>query len=157
MIRKSVFGALAIVLVFALGSLVLRGRKLEKKQAGKPIEVIQESASTPIRALGPKDLEIVNSKMQLGEKPDGNNHSLTALHEMELRNKGKASYNKIQLSIDYMDRRGKALATKTYSIEKTIMPEAALHFDDIKIEGLPAQTANCRIAIIYAEIGSALR
>jgi hypothetical protein len=157
MLRKSLFWGLALLLGFALISLVLRGRRLEKKQAGKPMEVIQESTSTPIRALGPKDLELVNPKMHLEKNPEGKGKSLTASHEMGIRNVGRASYGKIQLSIDYIDRRGKILATKPCPIAKTIMPGDALQLADIKIEGVPVRTTNCRISIIYAEIGSTFR
>jgi hypothetical protein len=156
MIRKSVFWGLTFLLVVVLISLVLRGGRLEKQQADKSTEVIQESVSTPTRVLKPKDLEVVRSKMRLEKKVDGDTPSRCAWHEIEIRNiKDETSYEKIQLSIDYMDRSGKVLATKPYSASKTIKPGDILRLADIKIEGLPVQTANCRIAIIYAEIESA--
>jgi hypothetical protein len=156
MIRKSVFWGLSIILVIALIGLVLRGRRIEKQQVGKPTEIIQESVPTPTRVLKPKDLEIAGSKMRLEKKVDGDTQSLCAWHEIEIRNiKGETSYGKVQLSVDYMDRRGKVLATKPYSAAKTIMPGDILRLADIKIEGLPVQTVNCRIAIVYAEIESA--
>jgi hypothetical protein len=156
MIRKSVFWGLTLLLVVVLIGLVLRGGRLEKQQAVKPTEVIQESVSTPTRVLKPKDLEVVRPKMRFEKKVDGETQSLCAWHEMEIRNtKEETSYGKIQLSIDYMDRRGKVLATKPYSAVKTIMPGDILRLADIKIEDLPVQTVNCRIAIVYAEIESA--
>jgi hypothetical protein len=155
MILKSVFWGLALALVIALIGLVLRGRRLEKQQAGKPVEVIKESTATPTRVLLPKDLEVVHSKMRLEKASDGNTQSLCAWHEVEIRNKEKTSYETIQLSIDYMDRKGKVLTTKSYSVAKSIMPEETLNLVDIKIEGLPVQITNCRVAIIYAEMESA--
>jgi hypothetical protein len=155
MIRKSLFWGLSLLLVFALIYLAIRGHRFEKQKGGKPVEVIQESASTPIRVLGVKDLEIVHAKMRLEKESGGPKQSLMAMHEMEFRNKGKGSYEKIQLSIDYTDRRGKVLATKAYSLAKTIIPGESLHPVDFKIESLPVPTANCRIAIIYAELASA--
>jgi hypothetical protein len=142
-------------MVVVLINLILRGRRLEKQQPVKPTEIIQESVSTPTRVLKPKDLEVVRSKMRLEKKDDGGAQSLCAWHEIEVRNKKETSYGKIQLSIDYMDRQGKVLATKTYSADKIIMTGDVLRLADIKIEGLPVQTANCRIAIVYAEIKSA--
>jgi hypothetical protein len=152
MIRKSVFWGLALVLAFVLVSIIIRGRRLEKKQSAKSVEIIQESPSTPTRVLMPKDLEVVQSKMRLEKVSDGQAPSVCAWHEMGIRNKEKISYQKIQLSIDYMDRRGENLVTKPYSVEKNLMAGNILQIADIKIEGLPAQTANCRIAIVYAEI-----
>jgi hypothetical protein len=155
MIRKSVFWGLALVLVFGLISLILRGRRLEKQQSGKPVEVIQQSPSTPTRVLMPKDLEVVHSKMRLEKVSNGNTQSLCAWHDVEIRNKEKTSYGTILLSIDYMDRRGKVLTTKSYSAARPIMPEETVNLVDIKIEGLPVQITNCRAAIIYAEMESA--
>jgi hypothetical protein len=156
MIRKSVFWGLTLLLVVALIGIVLRGGRLAKQQADKPTEVIQESVSTPTRVLKPKDLEVIRPKMRLEKKVDGDARSLCAWHEIEIRNtKEEASYGKIQLSIDYMDRRGKVLATKPYSTAGTIMPGGILRLADIKIEGLPVQITNCRIDIVYAEIESA--
>jgi hypothetical protein len=154
MIRKYVFWGLTLLLVVALANFVFRSRRIEKQEAGKPVELIQESDSTPTRVLGPKDLEIVNSKMRLEKLADGDKTSLCAWHEIEIRNKEKTAYGKIQLSIDYMDRRGKVLATKPYSAGK-IMPGDVLRLADVKIEGLPVQITNCRIALVYAEIESA--
>ncbi|MBP1624567.1 MAG: hypothetical protein H6Q07_2587, partial [Acidobacteria bacterium] len=53
MIRKSLFWGLTLVLVVALISLIVRGRRLEKQQAGKSVEVVQESEPSPIRVLAP--------------------------------------------------------------------------------------------------------
>jgi hypothetical protein len=155
MIRKSVFWGLTFLLVVVLISLALRGGRLEKQQADKPMEVIQESVSTPTRVLRPKDLEVARSKMRLEKKVDGDTPSLCAWHEIEILNaKKETSYEKIQLSIDYMDRQGKVLSTKPYSAAGTIMPGDILRLADIKIEGLPVQAVNSRTAIVYAEIAS---
>jgi hypothetical protein len=156
MIRKSVFWGLTILLVVALISLVLRGGRLEEQKANKSSEVIQESASTPTRVLKPKDLQVASLKMRLENKIDGDAKSLCAWHEIEIRNANDGtSYGNIQLSIEYMDRRGKVLATKRYSAAGTIMPGDILRLADIKIEGLPVQITNCRIGIVCAEIESA--
>jgi hypothetical protein len=154
MIRKSVFWGLAIVLAVVLVNLVLRGRRLEKQQAGKPVEVIQESASTPTRVLKPKDLEVVRLKMRLEKKAHESPPCLRALHEIEIRNKDKTSYGKIQLKIDYLDRKGKVLAAKPYSAAGPIMPGDILRLADIGIEGLPVHVTDCRISIDYAEMAS---
>jgi hypothetical protein len=154
MIRKSVFWGLTLLLVVVLINLVSRGRRVEKQQAGKSAEVLFDSDSTPTRVLKPKDLEIANSKMRLEKNAGGDTQSLCAWHEIEIRNKEKTSYGKIQLSFDYLDRRGKVLATKSYSAAVKIMPGDVLRLADIKIEDLPVQIENCRISIVYAEIES---
>jgi hypothetical protein len=154
MIRKSVFYGLTLLLIVVLINLVFRGRRVEKQQAAKSAEVLYESDSTPTRVIRPKDLEVAHLKMRLEKNAGGDKQSLYALHEIEICNKEKTSYGKIQLSVDYLDRKGKVLATKTYSVARKLMPGDVLRLADIKIEDLPAQIANYRISIVYAEIES---
>jgi hypothetical protein len=152
MIRKSVFWGLAIVLLVVLINLIVRGRQLEKKQANKSVEIVQESPSSPTRVLRPKGLEVKPSKMRLEKDTGSNAGSLCAWHQMEIRNNETTSYGKIQLGIDYIDRKGKVLAARSYSAAGKIAPGEVLRLADVKIEGLPVQTADCRIAVIYAEM-----
>jgi hypothetical protein len=155
MIRKSFFWGLTIVLMVALISLIARSRRLEKQQTGKSEEVIQESKPTPTRVLAPQDLEIVQPLLRLEKESDSKNQSQTAWHEMEIHNKGKVSYNNILLAMNYVDRSGKLLATKTHYIEKSIRPRAAIKLDNIRIMGIPVHTASCRVEITCADIESA--
>jgi hypothetical protein len=154
MIRKSLFWGLTLILVIALVNLIIRGRRLEKQQASRLAEVIQESKATSTRVLAPRDLEIVRSKMQLEEEVGGRIRSQTAWHEIEICNDGKIPYSGIQLSFDYLDSRGKLLATRTYSIVQTILPGATLKLVDITVDGLPVSTANSHVVIAYADIGN---
>ncbi len=157
MIRKSLFWGLTLVLVVALINLIIRGRRLEKQQARQRVEVVQEAKPTPTRVLAPKDLEIVQSAVRLEGATSGKTESQAARHEIELHNKGTVAYGKIQLDFGYFDRNGKVLTTRTQAVEQTILPGATLKIADIRIDGLPLSAVDSRVAIAYADIGSAPR
>jgi hypothetical protein len=155
MLRKSLFWGLTLVLAAALTSLMVRSSRLEKRHAGTSEEVMQESTPTPTRVLAPQDLEIVQQHMRLEKESDGKDQSQTATHAMEILNKGKSPYSSIILTISYMDRSGRVVATKTQSVEKNLMPGAAPKLVDIKITGVPASAASCRMEIVCADMGIA--
>jgi hypothetical protein len=146
MIRKSLFWGLTLVLVVALVSLVIRGRRLEKQEAAQAIEAVRQSQPSPTRVLAPQDLEIKGSTMQ---RYPGS----IALHEVEIHNSGGVPYNRIELEFVYLDRAGKVLATKTHSLERTdIKPGQSLTATDIRIEGVPASTARFRASLLFADM-----
>ncbi len=152
MIRKSMFLGLTLVLVVALVFLVIKGRQAEKEQAGKPVEIVRKSESTPTRALRPPDLEIVESNMRLQDGGPGGNQARTAYHQVSIRNNGQSSYGEIQLKFSYLDRGGKVIDARTYSITQGIQPGATLGVADIAIGNLPAAAAGSRAAIVYADL-----
>ncbi len=156
MIRKSLFWGLTLVLVTALVSLTLRGRRLEKQQSSRAVEIVRPSKTTSTRVLMPQDLEIAQSRMQLEESTGGNAKFRIARHTIEIRNNGKVPYCRIQLGFDYLNRNGKPLTTRTQSVSRIILPGTSLKPVDITLDGLPASTANFRVTIVYADIGSAL-
>ena len=144
MIRKYLFLGLTLVLIVALVNLIIRGRRLEKQQAGKSVETIKESKPTPTRVLRPDDLEIIGSSMQRGAAGP-------ALHTVEIRNNGHYSYSRIQLRIAYMDRGGKLLETKHYSIVRDISP-GWTRVTDIRVEAVPDLAARAQVTIDYADL-----
>jgi hypothetical protein len=154
MIRKWLFGGLALVLVAVLISLIVQGHRLEKRKAGQPVEIIQESVPTATRVLAPKDIQILHSNMRLEEGFDESTPFTIARHEIELRNSGAVAYEKMELNFDYMDRGDNMLADRTHSVSQTILPNSTLKLVDIRIDDVPVQTADFRVAVVYADIGS---
>jgi len=146
LIRKYLFLGLTLVLIVALVNLIIRGRRLEKEQAGKPVEVVKQSKPSPTRVLKPGDLEIVGSAMQ--RDPSG-----AALHSVEIRNSGNSAYGRIRLQFAYLDGGGKFLETKYYSISREIKPGANIKLD-IKMEAAPESATNALVAITYADMES---
>ena len=155
MMRKWLFLGLTLVLVAVLVSLIVQGHRLEKEKANQPVEIIQESTPTATRVLAPNDIQFLQSGMKLEEKADNSSEFSIARHEVEFRNSGTVSYEKIQLSFNYMDRDGKVLANKTYSVAETIRPQSTLKLLDIAIDDVPKPTADFRAAVIFADIATA--
>lgn len=144
MIRKSLFWGLTLVLVVALVSLILRGRKIEKQQASRAVSVTQESKSTPIKVLSPRELEIVDSTVQQNSRQAPGS-------AFGIRNNGAVPYSRIDVEFIFLDGRGRVTEKKRHLIDQTVMPGA-----EIKIvkEALPASAAELKILILSAEIGS---
>jgi hypothetical protein len=155
MIRKSLFWGLTIILMAVIVNLMIQGRRLEKKRADQVVEAIQESKPSATRVLGPRDLEIMRSKMIVENESDIKRQSYTAQHEIEIQNNGNVPYGEICLRFTYLDGKGNILATKTRSINRTLMPGADLTISDIMIDDIPATTTNSRATIVYADIGRA--
>jgi hypothetical protein len=155
MMRKSLFWGLTLILIAVIVNLMIRGRRLEKERAGQVVEAIQESKPSPTRVLGPRNLEIVRSKMIVENESDIKRQSYTARYEIEIQNSGSVPYGEICLGFTYLDGKGNILATKTRSINRTLMPGADLTISDIMIDDIPATTTNSRATIVYADIGRA--
>ena len=146
MIRKSLFWGLTLVLVVALVSLIYKGRQLEKQEAGKPVEIVQQSRPSLTRVLNPQDLVIVDSAMQR-QSPD------VVSHSVEIRNNGNVGYGRIQLKFAYQNRSGKTLATKTKSILRPVAAGSSVRVIDLTVEGVPASAVKSEVTILFAEIG----
>ena len=87
------------------------------------MEVVQQSESVPTRVLSPKDLEIVNSTMQLDSGHAG---------EAEIRNNGSVPYVQTQLRFAFLDRNGRVLAAKDFLISRTLMPGKSIQMSQIR-------------------------
>jgi hypothetical protein len=158
MIRKSLFWGLTLILVLALAYLMIRGRRTENQEVGRPAEVVREYKPSATRVLAPQDLEFLLQKMALEKEinpSDSSEESRTARHRIKVRNNGKVPYKKIQFCFDYLDRNGKVLETRTHPVAQTILPGTVLDLTDIRIHLLPMDTADYRAAIDYADIGRA--
>jgi hypothetical protein len=144
MIRKYMFGSLTLVLIFALAFLFIRGQKMEKQQAGRVMEVVQEEIATPTRVLAPREIKIDQTKMTFAGQ--------SAQHEIDIRNLGRTSYSAIQLRLEYLNAKGKTMTIKTHSIRKVLSPGGTLHVPDIKIDHLPVSISDCKVTIISADL-----
>jgi hypothetical protein len=146
MIRKSVFWGLTLVLVVALVSLIVRGRKFEKQQqAARSAEFVQPSKPTSTRVLTPTDLEVVNPTMPL---PPGH----AAMPEIEIRNNGNVAYSRIELKFIYLDTAGKTLTTKMHSVDRILGPGKSIKVTDMPSQEIPASAAKFQAYVLYADM-----
>ncbi len=154
MIRKSLFWGLTLVLIAALISLVVRGRRLEKQQAQQVVEVVRESKPTPTRVFAPADLQIARASMQLENEQGSENSARVARHKIEIRNTGSFPYSDIQLKFTYKNRAGKELATRTETANQKILPGTTVALDDILITDIPALAADSTASIVSADMAT---
>jgi hypothetical protein len=138
---------LTLVLVAALIGLILRGRRMELEQAAQRFEVVQPSKPTNTRVLNPQDLEIVNPAV---EQKSGSG----APGEIEIRNNGSVAYSQILLRIIHLDRKGKEVGSKTYSVGQTLMPQASIKVTNLPAEAGTASTGKLEITVVSADVGS---
>lgn len=153
MARKWLFWGLTLVLVAVLVVLIVQGHRLERQKASQLGEVIQNSVPTATRAFSPKDIQVLQSNMKLEESAGKSGKFKIALHEIELHNSGSVPYEKIELRFAYVDRSGKVLASRTHSVTQTIFPDSTVRLD-LRIDDVPLQTTDFRVAVSYADIGS---
>jgi hypothetical protein len=150
-LRKYLFYGITLILASAFILLTIQGRRIEEKRKRQGTEIVQNFKPIPIRVLAPQDLEITTASMAL-EPGDETRQSHAARHRIEIRNTGTVSYGEIQLSLDYMDAGGGVLESIPYNINKPISPGNAFLLSDLLMENIPAETADCRLSITYADI-----
>lgn len=157
MLRRSLFWGLTLVLIVALTVLIIRGCRLEKKQARQLVETVEEAKPTSTRVFAPRDLKIVQSKMELETKVNRETSSQTALHEVEIYNGGNVSYREIQLKFVYLSRGGKELEVRIHPVVQTIPPGSTVKLANIEVDNIPSSAAILQTTIIYADIGPSTR
>ena len=155
MLRRSLFWGLTLMLVAVFVSLAVRSRHEEKNQAAKMIEIVKESKPTATRMLSPPDLTVAESSMKLetpeGKIPGQTGQSVTAHHQVVLRNTSKSEYVSVMLKFTYYGRGNKVLGSRSCAIDKPLPAGQAVSMGDISIEGVPASAASCAVQILYAD------
>jgi len=154
MTRKWLFGALTVVLLAVLVTLIIQGHKLEKQKANQPVEIIQKSKPSLTRALGPKDIELVRSEMKMESGGSGDEKVHRTRHRLEIRNTGKVAYESIELSFDYLDSRNQVLDTRTYSVNQAVSPGSTLNIEDIEIDSIPPAAVDFKVTVLFADIAN---
>jgi hypothetical protein len=155
MMRKYMFGFLTLFLVAALAFIVIRSNKMEKLKEKPPNEAIQEEKLSPTRVLTPRELKIVHAEMAPFKQPPDKAASQSAQHEIMIRNLGPTAYSGIQLLFEYLNPKGKTIATKPHFVNKPLSPGGELRLSDIKNDNLPVSISDCRVIIISADIAEA--
>ncbi len=153
MIRKYLFLGLTLVLIVALTNLIIRGCRLEKEKAQQLVETVEEAKPTATRVLQPQDLRIALSQIVPETKKDKDGkQSSAARHEMEIYNGGVVPYTEMQLKIDYRDRNGNTVETRTHTISRIVSPGSVLKAVNFTIEDVPSSATDALINILSADI-----
>jgi hypothetical protein len=155
MMRNALFWGLTLVLAVVLVSLVIKSRHQANQPAPGVVEVVKESKPTPTRVIEPRDLKIVDSKMELAAAKGGTtkeDDTAIAHHRIKVRNDGSAAYASVLLKITYLGRNGRALDSKISSASDPIPPGETVSLGEITVEGVPAEATHCSIEILSADL-----
>jgi len=153
MIRRQIFYGITLILLAVILFLLLRGRSAEKEREAQnlKLEEIASEPSSPVRAILPGDLEIVEAKVSLTRNPDEKD-AATARHDITIRNTGEGSYVGLWLRMEYVDEKGKPVEIRTHEINEALPSGGTLRVSDIAIDGLPDGAADFNAAILSADL-----
>ena len=159
MIRRQLFLGLTLVLLIVLAFLIMRGRRAERQQAEQSADTfempIEEAPMSPTRVLTPKELNIERAETSWTRGSGEENAGVSAQHELEIRNMGDVSYKSLRIKADYLDKKGKSLATRIVAIDKSVPHGETLTILGVTAENLPAAAVDCRVTIVSADIAAA--
>ena len=153
MYRRQLFYGITLILLAIIIFLLLRGRSAEKERAAQntKLEQIASIPPSPVRAILPRDLEIVSAEVSWLRNPDEKN-AVAAQHDITMRNTGGGSYVNLWLRLEYIDGENKPVDIRTHEISGALPPGGTLRAPDIIIDGLPDAAADFRVSILSADI-----
>jgi hypothetical protein len=142
MFRKYLFLGLMVMLGAVLVSLMIQGRRQEKRQAAlRVVEVVKQYKPTATRIIAPRDLQTVSS----------NNASPLAI-----RNNGTVAYSNPEIEFEYLGKDDRVLDKQTVRIEKAIPPGQEISVESAAPESIPEGTRRTVVKVRSAEIAPAL-
>ncbi|HSW39137.1 MAG TPA: hypothetical protein VLL97_06560 [Acidobacteriota bacterium] len=153
--RTPLFLLLTMLLLALIAFLVIKGQNTLKERPARTAESVDESTPSPTRVFAPRDLAITASEMTSGDISGKEQQpaTTTAIHRVEINNKGDVLYQNLQLRIEYLDQSGGVLDTRTLIIERDFDPDSLVVLDDVVIEAVPAAASGFRMTIVYADMG----
>jgi hypothetical protein len=149
------FYGITLILLIAIIFLLMRGRTAEKErvaQQNSRLEEIAVEPSSPVRAILPRDLEIVEAKVSWTRNP-GEKDAAAARHDITIRNIGEGSYASLWLRIEYINEKKHSVEIRTHEINESLPPGGTLRASDVTIDGLPDAAADFRVNILSADLG----
>lgn len=154
MFRRQIFYGITLILLVVIIFLLMRGRSAEKERRASQnfkIEKIASGPPSPVRAILPRDLEIVGAEVSWTRNP-GEKDASVARHDISVRNTGEGSFAGLWLRMEYIDGKGRTVETRTHEIKETVPSGETLRVSGITIDGLPDAALDCRTAILSADI-----
>ena len=153
MFRRQLFYGITLILLVVIIFLLLRGRSAEKERAAQNINIEQIALEqpSPVRAVLPRDLEIVDSQVSWTRNSNEKNAS-EAHHDITIHNISKGSYVSLWLRMDYIDEAGRLVENRTHEVNKALPSGATLRLSDITIEGLSDTVSGFRVTILSADL-----
>jgi hypothetical protein len=147
--RRLIFLALTAVLALVLGWMIVRSPEKASPTAAPSGEDIRKSKPTLTRVLRPRDLEIVDSTMELSQS--SSNETVEARHFVVVRNNGEPAYRNITLAFAYLTKEGKPVETRTHLISGPLLPGKTVSVQELMMK-LSRGTSTCTTTVLYADI-----
>jgi len=153
MFRRQLFYGITLILLVVIIFLLMRGRSADKEREAQTIkfEEIKSEAPSPVRAILPRDLEIVKAGVSLTRNPDEKDASV-AHHDITIRNTGEGFYVSLWLRMEYLDDKGKTIDIRTHEVSEPLPSVETLRMSDITIDGLPDAVSDFRAVILSADL-----
>jgi len=153
MIRRQLFYGITLILLVVIIFLLLRGRSAEKERVTQKVkqEQIATEHPSPVRAILPRDIEIVNAGVSWTRNPAEKNAS-QARHDITISNTGGGSYVGLWLRIEYIDEAGRLVETRTHEVNEALPSGGTLRLSDISIDNLPDAASDFRATILSADL-----
>jgi len=150
-LRKGLFSGLTILLIAVFIYLAVQGNRLEKERQKREADVVETFKPTQVRALKPRDLEIIAAFME-HDQPSGAGEAAGEEHRIEVRNSGETTYGEIRFKLDYLDAGGKELEPVFRNVEEAIPPGMTELIFKIPLDEIPAGAVDFVPSIVYADI-----
>jgi hypothetical protein len=153
MFRRQIFYGITLILLVVILFLLMRGRSSEKERQAQNIklEEIASEAPSPVRAILPRDLEIIEAEVSWTRNPDEKNAS-EAHHGVIIRNTGGGSYSRLRLRMEYIDKQSRSVEIRTFEVSEALPPGGTLRVSDIIINNLPDAASDFRASILSADL-----
>jgi len=154
MFRRGIFYGITLILLVIVIFLLMRGRNDEKeRRAAHNSEMVKiaSALSSPVRAILPRDLEIVTAETEWTRNSEEKD-ATTARHNITIRNTGGGAYIGICLRMEYIDEKGLPVEIRTHEVKETVSPGETLRMSDIIINDIPDTAFDFHVTILSADL-----
>ena len=154
MFRRQIFYGITLILIIVVVFLLMRGRSAEKEQqTAQNVKMTEVASATPsrVRAILPRDLEIVSAEVSW-TRDSGEKDTVTASHNISIRNTGGAFFVSLWIRMEYIDEKGRPVEIRTHEVKESVLPGETLSISDIIIDGLPAAALDFHTTILSADL-----
>ena len=154
MFRRQIFYGITLILIIVIVFLLMRGRSAEKERSAAQEIKMAEIASgppPPVRAILPRDLEIVGAEVSWTRNPDEKD-AVTARHDITIRNTGGGFFVSLWLRMEYIDEKGGPVDIRTHEVKEAVPPGETLRVPEIVIYGLSDSAPDFNAIILSADL-----
>ena len=148
---QTFFSVVLIVLGIAI-FVFLRDRSAEREHQAQIVKIEEIASKTAsLRAILPNDLEIVTASASWIRDPDEED-SVTAHHDITIRNTGEGSYVSLWLRLEYVDEGDRPIGSRMFEVSEALPPGSTMRVPGITVDGLPDTVSDFSAVILSADL-----